>query len=256
MDLAPYQADKSLTAKLARKLALLLAPKWAYFPESCGPRISIGFDDAPLSAARFGLDYLSGQSIQATYYIAMGLTKVAPDHLGGYTPPELIKELYDQGHEIACHSYSHADCARLTANELALECQKNRTELAKIGISPPRHFAYPFGSINSAAKKQLSHDWFTSCRALHCGLIGRKADLGALPAIGIEGPSGPDRARHYLKEGLKQNAWVILFTHDVRDWPSTWGTRTEDLKAILSEAKESGYRFVTMEQAISEAQLS
>jgi len=254
MNPSPYKADTSLGAKITRKLALIQARKMVFFPQSCGPRISLGFDDAPVSAARFGLDFLAPHSIAATYYIAMGLTKAAPDHLGGYTQPDLIKSLYDNGHEIACHSFSHADCAKLDAAALALECEKNRLALAEIGIPSPHHFAYPFGSISPKAKKTLSRDRFTSCRALHHGLVGRQADLGALPAIGIEGENGPDRARHYLKAGLKDNGWLILFTHDVRDEPSNWGTRINDLKSILHEAKESGYRFVTMEQAISEAQ--
>ena len=48
--------------------------------------------------------------------------------------------------------------------------------------------------------------------------------------------------------------WLTLFTHDVRETPSDFGCRPDDIKRIIYAIKESGARVMTMIDALDDLQ--
>jgi peptidoglycan/xylan/chitin deacetylase (PgdA/CDA1 family) len=247
-----YSADKSLGAKIRRKMTRLFDRKMVYFPKTLGPRISISFDDVPASTTLETANMLDELGIKATYYISAGLMDKQGAHLGGYATKDQIIQMAQSGHEIGCHTFSHLDCAQETQEKIIADLRKNAQFFKDCGLSPPKNFAYPYGEVSRTAKKIMTQR-FASARALHPGLIQRYGDANQLPSIGLEGKVCLNKYEEWLNHASEQNGWLILYTHDIRDTPSKYGTDLKTLKSLLVMAKDKGFRFLTVDSAVSEA---
>ncbi len=249
----PYSADRSLYGKLRRRVARLVTQKPATLSGLRCPLLTISFDDAPASSAREGAKILKKHGVHGTWFISTGLSG-QESHLGEYTTADDIKALHAAGHEIACHTHTHIDCGRAPVRDIAQELQRNHDALRHLGLPAPRTFAYPYGDVSPAAKGLL-HDRYLASRALHHGLVTTGTDLNQMPAVGIEGACGEHTAMTWLEKAAKtRDAWLILYTHDVRDTPSDWGCTPAALDRILSQACTMGFEIVTFEAGARRAQ--
>ena len=246
----PYSADRSLYGKLRRRVARLVTTKPARL-DLRRPMLTISFDDAPVSAAEAGAAILERHGARGTYFISSGLAG-QESHLGRYTSAEDIARLAQAGHEVACHTFSHLDCGKAKAADIAAELNANRQALQAMGVDPVT-FAYPYGDVSPWAKA-LINDRFIAGRALHHGLITTGADLNQAPGVGIEGGDGYRIARAWMDRAAAVNAWLVLYTHDVRETPSDWGCTPLVLERLVSRALESGFDIVTFEQGARRAQ--
>ncbi len=241
-----YSADRSLYGKLRRRLARLVTTKPARLNGLKRPLLTISFDDAPVSAAREGAAILARYGVKGTYFISAAMSG-KESHLGIYTTADDIRALAAAGHEIACHTFTHLDCGRAKAGDIAANLQKNQDALKALGISASQTFAYPYGDVSPAAKAILN-DRYLASRALHHGLITSGTDLNQAPAVGIEGADGAQAAFSWLQRATATpNSWLVLYTHDVRDKPSDFGCTPETLDRIIAKAIESGFDIVTFE---------
>ena len=248
----PYSADRSLYGKLRRRVARMVTTKPARL-DLMRPMLTISFDDAPVSAAEAGAAILERHGARGTYFISAGLGG-RESHLGRYTSLDDVARLAAAGHEIACHTFSHLDCGKARASDIAAELEANRQALATAGVVPAT-FAYPYGDVSPWAKA-LINDRFIAGRALHHGMITTGADLNQAPGVGIEGEDGYRIARAWMDRAAAVNAWLVLYTHDVRETPSDWGCTPLVLERLVSRALESGFDIVTFEQGARRAQAS
>lgn len=62
--------------------------------------------------------------------------------------PDLIREISDQGHEIACHSYQHIKVAGMTPQQFAKDTERAVDAIAGAIGYPPRGYRAPSWSIN------------------------------------------------------------------------------------------------------------
>ena len=85
-----------------------------------------------------------------------------------------------------------------------------------------------------------AHARVSSLRGVHKGLVHDGADLNQLPAVGIEGEEGEANARRWIDRAVAENAWLILFTHDVRENPSAWGCTPGALDRLAAHARSHG----------------
>lgn len=63
--------------------------------------------------------------------------------------PHLIKKIYDKGHELASHSYSHIDLRKVTKEEFEKDFLKSLKSIKNITGEKVLGFRAPFFSINS-----------------------------------------------------------------------------------------------------------
>ena len=246
----PYSADRSLYGKLRRRVARMVTTKPARL-DLMRPMLTISFDDAPVSAAEAGAAILERHGARGTYFISAGLGG-RESHLGRYTSLDDVARLAAAGHEVACHTFSHLDCGKAKAADIAAELNANRQALQAMGIDPVT-FAYPYGDV-SPWGKALINDRFIAGRALHHGLIATGTDLNQAPGVGIEGQDGYRVARAWMDRAAAVNAWLVLYTHDVRETPSDWGCTPLVLERLMSRAVEMGFDIVTFEQGARRAQ--
>ncbi len=246
----PYSADRSLYGKLRRRVARLVSAKPARLDLE-RPLLTISFDDAPVSAAEAGAAILERHGARGTYFISAGLGG-GESHLGRYTSLEDVARLAAAGHEIACHTFSHLDCGKARACDITADLDANLHALRAMDVEPVT-FAYPYGDV-SPWGKALINDRFLAGRALHHGLITTGSDLNQAPAVGIEGANGERVARAWLDRAIGARAWLVLYTHDVRERPSDWGCTPGVLERLVVEAIDMGFEIVTFEQGARRAQ--
>lgn len=241
-----YSADRSLKGKLRRRFARLRHRR-SLGELAEGPIISFTFDDAPASSRDHGAPILEASGSLGTWYVCAGLYG-QDSHMGRFLDEAEVADLAARGHEIACHTYSHLDCGRGRDEVVSEDCARNRESLARQGLGL-RHFAYPYGEVSASSKAVLAPR-YSSMRALHPGLVTAGSDRSQLPAVGIEGTDGFDRARHWIDRAVTSRAWLILYTHDVRDSPSNFGCTPGTLEMLVGHAKASGAKIARVGDVI------
>lgn len=233
-----YAPRRDLISKVRRRLTQHYAARPVSF-EFEQPVLSITFDDFPATAADAGARVLERRGARGTYYAAAGMAGVDGPCGPGYNAVD-IKRLVAAGHEIGCHTSSHADCARRDVFSTLEDLARNRDALANMGAPSPRTHAYPYGETTNEMKDNLPPR-FMSARGILPGLNAGPGDLAQLRAYPLFGDGGIERVVRALKAGAKRKAWVIGFTHDVSDTPSPWGTSAAELDLVLREAHKLGF---------------
>ena len=62
------------------------------------------------------------------------------------TYPELAKQIVDEGHQIANHTYSHPDLAKLSDSEVLREIQQTQDAIFNATGATPELYRLPYGS--------------------------------------------------------------------------------------------------------------
>ncbi len=243
MDDGLYRADPSLKGKLRRRL-VRLQHRRAAGPRLGAPLISFSFDDAPVSAFTTGARVLERHGARGTYFVCAG-TAGQPERIGQMGDRADILHAQAQGHEIACHTYSHLDCGQANARTATQDVARNDQTLEAWGLPRPETFAYPYGDVGPRAKRMLAKR-FTLSRAIHHGVIEGGVDLAQAPAVGVEGEAGEALALHWMDQAVRRKAWLILFTHGVADELTPYGCTTAVLDRLVAEAVARDFEIVTV----------
>ncbi|ENZ5543342.1 polysaccharide deacetylase family protein [Enterococcus faecium] len=102
--------------------------------------IAITFDDGPneITTPKI-LDILKSKNIQATFFM-----------LGENVSrnKEIVKRIFDSGHEIGNHSFSHRQLTLLSDEEIEREISNTDQEIRKITGVTPSYIRPPYGSVN------------------------------------------------------------------------------------------------------------
>lgn len=218
-----------------------------------GPVVSFCFDDFPRTAYAVGGAILTSFGARGTYYAALGLMNTQNELGDQFTRKDLDSLLAD-GHELACHTFSHISCRGVPLRAFERDVQKGRNAIREMTGRDPDDFAYPFGHVTVAAKKQVGMQ-MGSCRGTYGGVNGPTADLNLLRANSLYGDI--DRLpeiESLLAENAQRQVWLIFYTHDVRGNPSRFGCTPALLERTASCAVQRGYRIFPVEQAIAGTQ--
>jgi peptidoglycan/xylan/chitin deacetylase (PgdA/CDA1 family) len=152
---------------------------------------------------------------------------------------EDIRTAYRTGHEIACHTFTHLDCAHATKSSIRAEVSSNAAALSTLTDGfMPTNFAYPYGSVSEVAKRVLGAR-FSSCRGVQPGINRETADLAELLANRIyAGHFDETHLRQLIDHAASASGWLIFYTHDVIDPPSPYGCTPEQLETIIAYAAQ------------------
>jgi peptidoglycan/xylan/chitin deacetylase (PgdA/CDA1 family) len=228
----------TLPARLVREIGGFLCTRPARI-DWPGGVVSFTFDDFPRSAWINGGAIREKYDRRGTYYTAMGLADTA-NNLGPMFALDDLRAAHAQGHEIACHTFSHRDCARVPAAEIAAEIDQNADALSQLlGGGVVTNFAYPFGGVSQSAKGALARR-FASCRGTGRGLIHGTIDLADLPSTSLYSRNfDRDRLCQLIEDAQAENAWLIFYTHDVAEEPSPFGCTPAQFQSIVAYAVEN-----------------
>jgi len=239
-------------AALGRRLAKYVKTKRLALRNE-QPIVSFTFDDFPRSAVTNGARVLEAAGAYGTFYLAGGLAGADVDGRSMATKDE-IAELAKRGHEIGCHTFSHARLPKLDAAATEDELARNRaffTDLVKDGILT--NFAYPFGDLTPARKLQLQAE-FASCRGISPGINSGTADLGQLKAVALyDHLYSQDQVRALIRQAKAENGWLIFYTHDVEQGPMRYGTTLGLFEFSVNCAKDEGCAILSVRNALGAA---
>jgi peptidoglycan/xylan/chitin deacetylase (PgdA/CDA1 family) len=244
---AGYVFDRSLKAKVRRRLVQWIPAR----PKRVSPQrpiVTFTFDDFPQSAATIGAPLLEEAGVRGTFYACAQLAGTEGAY-GRHFDADDIARLQTAGHEIGCHSFEHLDCAQADVQAITSSLSRNGQACESFGVDQPlESFAFPYGEAGFAAKRALPAH-ITSARGIFGGLNHGLADFAQLRAQKLYGEGSIERALALIGEAKAKNGWAILFTHDVSESPSAFGTSPASLKRLLAAAH--GCDVLTMRDAVA-----
>jgi peptidoglycan/xylan/chitin deacetylase (PgdA/CDA1 family) len=226
-----------LARKIGRKVRMQATPRIS--SHRGRGVISFTFDDFPKSALTAGGSILERYGARGTYYTSANLAR-SKGALGALFDFDDVRLAHARGHEIACHTYTHINCADAEASILAAEVHKNMDVLSSLtdGLAP-RNFAYPFGAVSSQAVATLSPH-FQSCRGIQPGTNGRHVDLTQLCANKIYSAQFCQaEIQRLIAQNAARGGWLIFYTHDVREAPSPFGCSEAQFESVVACAARS-----------------
>ncbi|GAA1572109.1 MULTISPECIES: bifunctional polysaccharide deacetylase/glycosyltransferase family 2 protein [Kribbella] len=202
-------------------------------PRSVSPKartIALTFDDGPdpVWTPRI-LEVLRQQHVHATFFVVG--TAVA-DH------PELARQIVAEGHQIAVHTFTHANLSTVPAWRRSLELRQSQLILAGAAGVSTTLLRPPYSSEPNALSNR---DW-TALQDI------RKAGyLSVLSTQDSEDWRRPGTEKVIANSMPRSNAGQVLLMHDAG------GDRTQTIEALrklLPRLKARGFHFATVSDAV------
>jgi peptidoglycan/xylan/chitin deacetylase (PgdA/CDA1 family) len=168
--------------------------------------VGITFDDGYTSVLEKALPELKRHGFGASVFIISGRLGGTNDWDQGPVFPLMsaaqVRELAaEPGIEIGSHSQTHVRLAGLTGEQLAAEVGGSKADLTALLDAPVRGFAYPYGSMDAAARQAVRDAGYDYA----CAVEAPVAEIGlmALPRIYVGQRDGAGRmaAKRLLYRG-------------------------------------------------------
>ena len=189
-----------------------------------GPYIAMTFDDGPSAKLTPKLlDLLAARHIKATFFV---LGENVAEH------PDIIARAAREGHEIASHSWSHPNFAKMSLEGIRSQLQRTDDAIASAAGKRPTLFRPPYGSITPHEKEWI-HDQF-----------GYDIILWDVDPDDWKRP-GPAVVRSRILKETRPGS--IVLSHDIH--PGT----IEAMPSTLDELEAKGFKFVTVSELINMA---
>jgi peptidoglycan/xylan/chitin deacetylase (PgdA/CDA1 family) len=149
--------------------------------------VGITFDDGYASLVETALPALLRHGFTATMFIVSGLLGGTNEWDEGWVWPlmsaEHVRDLAAAGMEIGSHSITHPHLAGGDADQLKAEVSDSRASLSDLTGAAIRGFAYPYGSMDAAARQAVRDAGYDYACAAMTPMTG--LGLMALPRMFI-----------------------------------------------------------------------
>ncbi|WUI01809.1 polysaccharide deacetylase family protein [Spirillospora sp. NBC_00431] len=101
--------------------------------------VALTFDDGPAESTVELLDILAARKVKATFFL---IGQNAAEH------PDLVRREHEAGHELADHSYSHADLGRASEEKILSELTRTQDAIRRASGVTPVMLRPPYGSTS------------------------------------------------------------------------------------------------------------
>lgn len=182
-----------------------------------GKKIALTFDDGPCAGCTDQLlDGLKKRNVKATFFL---IGKNAENN------PKLVRRIYEEGHLIGNHTYSHVEITKVSDEEAIQELQKTDQIIWKITGEHVQYMRPPFG----AWQKEL------------------ESRLEVLPVLWTVDPldwttENVEEIVNKVVTETKENDIILL--HDC------YKSSVEAALRIIDDLQKEGYEFVTVDQLL------
>lgn len=180
-------------------------------------KIALTFDDGP--NADYTEELLAGlreRGVKATFFL---LGEEAEKY------PEIVKQIYEDGHLIGNHSYEHVNLSQLSDEAAIEQVDKTNTVIQKITGEYPEYIRPPFGCWKSKL------DYETTMIEVLWDIDPRDWDTDNAQAV-----------TQTVVSKVKENDIILL--HDASE------SSVQAAFAIVDELQKQGYIFVTVEEIL------
>jgi peptidoglycan/xylan/chitin deacetylase (PgdA/CDA1 family) len=192
----------------------LPAPKVDLTPKH--PWIALTFDDGPHeSKTEQLLAVLRETHVPATFFV---VGKMADRY------PQIIREIATEGHELANHSYSHPDMARLSDDEVMAELDQTRAVIQRLTGQDAYVFRPPGGDFSRRMVRLTAK-------------AGYHMVLWSLLSRDVEGASPSEMTHRILN--YAEDGGIILMHSGIKN-------TVKMLPLVIARLRARGYNFVTV----------
>lgn len=192
-------------------------------------RVFITFDDGPSTVTPQILDTLKQENVKATFFVLGSRVEAQPD---------MIKRMYEEGHFIANHGYSHKYTSIYQSPQTVLDEFNKCNEAVQKAIQVPEYnshlFRFPGGSVGGkyAEIKNEATELLKQNNIMY-------VDWNALTGDAETNNLSIELEIKRLQETTSGRNSVVLLMHDAQAKTVT----AEALPQIISYLREQGYEF-------------
>ena len=165
------------------------------------------------------LDILSEAGAKATFF-------VTGEFCDSF--PEDVKRFSAAGHSVQNHSDKHPHIIGMNINDLIADIKECENKISMITGKKPRYYRAPYGEYDD--------NTITTAEGMGYQVIQWSAD-----SIDWEDPDVPTIKKRILDK--TQSGSILLFHNDLKN-------TAEALPSLLTELKQKGFEFVTLEELV------
>lgn len=192
-------------------------------------RVFLTFDDGPSSVTPTILDTLKQENIKATFFVLGSRVE---------NMPETVKRIYEEGHYIANHGYSHVYSSIYASPQAVLDEYNQCNDIVKNVLGVPEYnshlFRFPGGLVGGkyAEIKSQAKELLLQNDVLHVDWNALSGDAETTtPTIEYE--------MERIQQTVTGKSSVVVLMHDAEAKSVT----AEALPQIISWLRENGYEF-------------
>ncbi len=191
-----------------------------YYVDTDEKKVAISFDAAWGCKYTKGiLDILDEYNANATFFLVGFWVDKYPD---------MVKEIYDRGHEIGNHSSNHPYMSKLSKSQIVEELKKTEQKIKEITNERPVLFRPPFGDYNNRLLQTCKEQGYYVIQWDVDSLDWK--ELGVQPVV--------DRITRNIQNGS------IILCHNNAKYV------TQYLPIVLQKLKDQGYKVVSISELI------
>ncbi|MEG0471657.1 MAG: polysaccharide deacetylase family protein [Solibacillus sp.] len=180
-------------------------------------KIALTFDDGPhLKVTEQILALLLQYNIKATFFV---LGQNVEKH------PQIVSQAAEQGHEIANHSWSHANFTKLSGTQISAELDQTNEAIYKATGKYPNLYRPPYGATNASVHSQTTME----------------AVMWSVDTLDWKHRT-PEKTVAYVKEQAKDNGIILM--HDIHS------ETADSLEAVINYLIDQDYEFVTASELL------
>ena len=134
-----------LTSCQSKSVSMLINTQVYYHYKTVEPYLSLTFDDGPRKAQTLKtLSILKKYDIKATFFVVGENIEYQKD---------VLKEVYNQGHEIGNHMYAHENINKINKKEIKESIIKTNNLIKEVTGKAPSIIRPPYGIVNDDLKQ-------------------------------------------------------------------------------------------------------
>lgn len=182
----------------------------------------VGYENGNVSRI---LDALKEENVTGAFFVLANVVKNNAD---------LVNRMFDEGHLVCNHTYSHKDITKENAEELKSEIERlEKLCVEKTGKNMSKYFRPPEGRFNEDNLKLLS-DW------------GYKTVFWSFAYADW------DNGKQMSAEKAKKKILDNIHNGEVMLLHPTSKTNADIIASVIRELKEEGYRFGSLDELCKE----
>lgn len=184
--------------------------------------IALTFDDGPDgNITPKIMDALDKKSVKATFFFQ-------GNHVASKT--KVVKRAFEEGHQIAVHSYSHPQLTKISEKSVKSEMNKTAKAVKKIIGYEPLYFRPPYGDMDEKTLKYIDRDY--------------QVVIWSVDTMDwVKGTTGKEIA-NFIISNAKPNDIILMHSSEGKK------ATLEAVPLIIEGLGKKGYTFYTLEQMI------
>ena len=208
-----------------------------YWPDSFRGHVSLTFDDGPHPKySNQVMDILAKHDIKATFFVCGRRVS---------TWPSVVRRMYEEGHCIGNHTYTHPALGKLTETEIKREFDRTERAINKaLGFEYNiQYYRPPFGDpwFSSSSNKEIRKERIRQVVSQRNGMI----ILWQLQVGDTRRNATDDTIFHLAKRSLHERKGGVYCMHDNN------GRTVRALPNILSYLKDKEIHVASLDELIN-----